>query len=104
MSLDPDWRNDEKSDYNIERLFDTQLFKSRTDETVMNWRMLKLVGLYICKHGSTKLKMYFIANLIANESSATKKIEPHKFVDAIKPILRMAVIEFSRAVFETEFT
>ena len=70
----------------------------------MNWKMLKLVGLYICKHGSTKLKIYRIGNLIANEASTTKKMEPQKFVDAIKPILRMAAIEFSKAVFETGFT
>ena len=66
--------------------------------------MAKLVGLYICRHGSNYKKRYLIANLISNESYATKKIEPHKFVDAIKPILRMAVIEFSKAVFETGFT
>ena len=70
----------------------------------MNWKMLKLVGLYICKHSSTKLKLYLIANLIANESSVTKKMEPHKFVDAIRPIFRMAAIDFSKAVFETGFT
>ena len=66
--------------------------------------MLKLAGLYICKHGSTKMKIYLIANLIANESSTTKKMEPRKFVDAIKPILIMAAIEFTKAVFETGFT
>ena len=70
----------------------------------MSWKIAKLVGLYICKHGSTKMKMYLIANLTATESSTTKKIEPDKFVYAIKPIFRMAVIEFSKAVFETEFT
>ena len=70
----------------------------------MSWKMVKLVGLYICKHGSTKLKIYLIGNLIANEASTTKKMKPDKFVDAIKPILRMAAIEFSKAVFETGFT
>ena len=50
------------------------------------------------------MKMYLIANLIANESSTTKKMQPHKFIDATKPIFRMAAIEFTKAVFETGFT
>ena len=64
--------------------------------------MAKLVGLYICKHGCSK-RRYLIANLIAKETSDTEMMEPNRFVDAIRPVLRMAAIEFTRAVFETQF-
>ena len=69
----------------------------------MSWSMAKLVGLYICKHGSSNRKQYLIANLVANETSDTETMEPGKFVDAIKLVLRMAAIEFTKAVFETHF-
>ena len=65
--------------------------------------MAKLVGLYICKHSNSIRKQYLIANLVANESSDTETMEPYKFVDAIKLVLRMAAIEFTKAVFETQF-
>ena len=69
----------------------------------MNWSMAKLVGLYICKHSDTYRKRYLIANLVAKETSTTKKMDPEKFVDAIRPILKMAAIDFTKAVFETKF-
>ena len=103
LSRNPDWQNDEKSDYDIQKLLDTSLLRAETDKDVMSWQMAKLVGLYICKHSSSSRKQYLIANLVANESSDTKTMEPDKFVDAIRPILRMAAIEFTKAVFETKF-
>ena len=69
----------------------------------MNWKMAKLVGMYICRHGSSSRRSYLIANYIARETSSSSKMEPDKFVDAIRPILRMAAIEFTKAVFETKF-
>ena len=69
----------------------------------MNWKMAKLVGMYICKHGSSIKRSYLIANYVASETSSTTKMEPDKFVDAIRPILRMAAIEFTKSVFETKF-
>ena len=65
--------------------------------------MAKLVGLYICKHGSSDRRRYLIANLVANQTSDTKKMEPDKFVEAIRTILKMAAIEFTKAVFEAKF-
>ena len=69
----------------------------------MDWKMAKLIGMYICKHGSTSKRSYLIANYVASETSSTPKMEPDKFVDAIRPILRMAAIEFTKSVFETKF-
>ena len=101
MSEDPDWQNDEKSEYDIKKLFASSLFKSKTDQDAMSWKIAKLAGLYICKHGSTSRRRYLIANLVASGASATKKMEPQDFVDAIRPILEMAAIQFTNAVFET---
>ena len=62
-----------------------------------------MVGLFICKHGSSNRLRYLIANHVAKEASTFKKIKPDELVNAIKPILRMAAIEFTKAVFETKF-
>ena len=40
---------------------------------------------------------------MAKEATTSKKIKPDEFVPAIKPILRMAAIEFTKAVFDTKF-
>ena len=69
----------------------------------MDWKMAKLVGMYICKHGSTNKRSYLIANYVASETSSTTQMEPDKFVDAIRPILRMAAVEFTKSVFETQY-
>ena len=69
----------------------------------MSWSMAKLVGLYICKHGSSNRQRYLIANHVAKEASTFKQIKPDEFVTAIKPIFKMAAIEFTRAIFETKF-
>ena len=69
----------------------------------MDWQKAKLVGLFICKHGSSNRMRYLTAHHVAKEASASKKIKPDEFVLAIKPILRMAAIEFTKTVFEIEF-
>ena len=69
----------------------------------MDWQKAKLVGLFICKHGDTNRLRYLIANHVAREATTSKTIKPDEFVPAIKPILRMAAIEFTKAVFETKF-
>ena len=67
----------------------------------MDWQKAKLVGLFICKHGSSSRMRYLIANHVAKEATTSKKMKPDEFVTAIKPILRIAAIEFTKAVFET---
>ena len=67
----------------------------------MDWKKAKLVGLFICKQGDSNRKRYLIANYVAKEASTSKKIKPDEFVPAVMPILRMAAIEFTKAVFET---
>ena len=69
----------------------------------MDWHKAKLVGLFICKHGSSNRLRYLIANHIAKEATTSKKIKPDEFVLAIKPILKMAAIKFTKTVFETKF-
>ena len=73
------------------------------DKDQMSWKMAKLIGLYICRHKDSDRRRYILANLVAAETSATKTMEPDKFVDAVKPILRMAAIQFSKAIFATGF-
>ena len=68
----------------------------------MDWQKAKLVGLFICKHGSGNRLRYLIANHVVKEATTSKKMKPDEFVPAIKPILRMAAIEFTKAVFETK--
>ena len=69
----------------------------------MDWQKAKLVGLFICKHGSSNRLRYLIANHVAKEASNYKKIKPDELVLAIKPILKIAAIEFTKTVFETKF-
>ena len=69
----------------------------------MDWQKAKLVGLFICKHGSSSRMRYLIANHVTRKATTSKKMNPDEFVIAIKPILRLAAIEFTRTVFETEF-
>ena len=101
---DPDWRNDENSDYDINKFLNTQLLRDKTDQDVMDWQKAKLVGLFICKHGDSSRLRYLIANHVAKEASTLRQIKSDEFVTAIKPILRIAAIEFTKTVFETEFT
>ena len=76
LSDDPNWKNDEESDYDIKKLFDSSLFRSKTNSDAMSWKIAKLAGLYICKHGSISRRRYLIANLVASEASNTTKMEP----------------------------
>ena len=102
MSLDPEWGNDEKSNYDIGKLLDTPLLRDKDDQDIMSWQMAKLVGLYICKNSISR-RSYLIANLVAGEASETTNMKPEEFVAAIKPILRVAAIDFTKAVFKTGF-
>ena len=69
----------------------------------MDWQKAKLVGLFICKHGSSNRLRYLIANHVAKEATTSKKIKPDELALAIRPILKLAAIEFTKTVFETKF-
>ena len=52
LSRDPEWRNDEKSPFDFNKLLATTLVKDEAGLDLMNWRKTKLIGLYICKQSS----------------------------------------------------
>ena len=65
--------------------------------------MLKLVALYLCKQGGNS-KIFKIASLITEESTESQQImDSARFVEAVKNILKLAVIGFPSAVYETGY-
>ena len=65
--------------------------------------MLKLVALYLCKQGG-KQRIFKIASLITEDSTGSQQmIDSARFVEAVKNILRLAVIGFPIAVYETGY-
>ena len=52
LSLDPEWRNEEKSAFDFSKLLATTLLKDEAGLDLMNWKKTKLIGLYICKQSS----------------------------------------------------
>ena len=68
----------------------------------VDWKVAKLVGLYICKQ-SSNTRRYLIANLVANEAISGGKMKPDKFARSIGSILKMAAIDFTKAVFQTGY-
>ena len=103
LKKNPDWQSDETSEHDIQKLFDSSLLRDKGDQEKVSWLAAKLVGLFTCRHGSGKKRRYLIANLVANETTSTEEMQADRFVDAIRPILRLAAIDFTRAVFETKF-
>ena len=48
----PEWKQDANSDFDARKFFETSLFKNKKDYERVDWKMLKLVALYLCKQGS----------------------------------------------------
>ena len=52
LQADPIWRHDENSEFDALKFLESRLFKDESDNERVDWKMLNLVALYLCKQGS----------------------------------------------------
>ena len=103
LQADPIWRHDENSEFDALKFLESSLFKDKSDSERVDWKMLKLVALYLCKQGG-KPRIFKIASLITEESTGSQQMmDSARFVEAVKNILKLAVIGFPSAVYETGY-
>ena len=103
LQADPIWRHDENSEFDALKFLESSLFKDKSDSERVDWKMLKLVALYLWKQ-SGKQRIFKIASLITEDSIGSQQmIDSARFVEAVKNILRLAVIGFPSAVYETGY-
>ena len=62
----------------MQKLFDSSLFRNKSDSDKVDWKVLSLVTLYMCKIG-TKSNEYRKAKKIAKDSSEKSMMKPIKF-------------------------
>ena len=102
LQSNPNWKNEEGSDFDIKKLFETELFKDEYKFGQIDWKVAKLVGLYICKQ-SKNTRSYLIANHVAKEAMRGDKMQPDKLARSIGSILKIAAIDFTKAVLQTGY-
>ena len=103
LQADPIWRHDENSEFDALKFFESNLFKDKSGNEDVDLKILHLIALFLCKQRS-KPRIFKIASFITEESTGSQQMmDSARFVEAVKNILKLAVIGFPSAVYETGY-